>query len=272
MSFVEQLTSYYEGLRQRGAGQAFRERAWDQYSRLGLPGRKTETWKYTSLDALACGSWTPADREAAAPEEVSRLRERWAGLFDVAVLVNGRLRNEFSSASVAQAVLEGDIEVEDGFAGLMAGLSEGGWTLKLNSSPRRPLLVIHARTGERTWSSGFHRLVAGADVRADIAEVFIGAGLRAEIMRGELGPGARVNWVRLQQDDLSAAHFADTAFELGAGASLNYTQIQAGAAWSRVNTRVRLRAAEAEALVHGLTFGRGNSTWINAWKSVTWRV
>ena len=265
MSFTEQLASQFKHLLQTSGSsseRAFREQAWEQYSRLGLPSRSSEAWKYSSLNALTRSAWDLAPRTQIVPAAAAALHDQWASKFDVLIVVNGELCG-VPPAGVVPLKFDDlrDVEYEDGWIGLSAAVARPGFDLTIAPGVKRvrPLLVIHAMTAEKAWAPSLHRISLGAGAQAEIAEVYLGG--RADYMRSEItvarmDRAARLTWVRLQYEDMGANHFSDVQCHLGESADLNMTQINGGAVWSRSTFRADIHGEGAHAHIGGLTFAR----------------
>lgn len=272
MSFTEQAKLQFENRmkRARGGEKAFRERAWSEYLRQGLPGSKNEAWKYSSVDALSGKNWSPAEESDQIPEAARRLIKEWRGRFDVAVLINGSLNPRSS-----QLTLESGYEFlsapkdestpamayEDGFVPLAAAVNRGGYHLHVAPGMRfeKPLLIVHCAQGENSWVPTFNHIFLGENSEMKIAEVFIGGSavyLRSDITQAEIGEGAGLTWIRLQEDSVRASHFSEVQSRLARAARLSLTQVNGGAAWARNSLKVNIEGEGAEARINGLSFGR----------------
>jgi Fe-S cluster assembly protein SufD len=265
MSLLRSAQSEFETLVQRARGSelSFREEAWEEYRRLGLPDRKTEAWKYTSLAGLLKRTWRNPGAKSPVSVRAMQLRSVWGDLFDVVVIQNGELREgeshitdvdfELNAPSLAP---EGAFE--DGFLGISAALSRPGLGLRVKGKARRPLMILHALSGDAVWSKSYHRLRVEAQAELDVVEWFIGDGayLRSDLMRVEIGCGASVNWVRIQDEDCSSSQFSDVRVSLAEASVLNVVQVHCGGAWTRSKLAVDLRGCDSEARVSSLIFAR----------------
>ncbi|MGE0528427.1 MAG: SufD family Fe-S cluster assembly protein, partial [Bdellovibrionales bacterium] len=283
MSLVELAKTRLDDYLARGPAEDrnFRERAWQEFMRRGLPTRKTETWKYSNLSLIEKSPWESADvkSDSALPaellSEISALNEKWSGKFDVIVLVNGELRRDLSVAhfdkfqiTIGPAKLQigsqpgSDLIFEDGFLGLSAAVSRSGLSIDVPEGVdvARPLLVIRAHVGDRGWASVFNRVRLGRGACLRLAEVHMGPReneyLRTEITSVAQEADSVFDWIRVQNDGLKAAHISDVQAHLGEGARLNFTQLHVGAQWARSSLRSDLHGVRGEAHIHGLSFGR----------------
>lgn len=270
MSFVERAESQFKNvLSSAGAGEKrFRENAWEQYSRLGLPGRKTETWKYSSLGALTKSYWhfAGALADASILGEVESLKEKWRLRFDIAVLLDGSYRPDLSEVG-GYSIRPLDISAmpalsfEDGWGGLSAALARPGFDLAMATLSARPLLVISANSGGLNWAPSLNRISVDSNVSAEIAVITLGSSdkyLRSDITVVELKETAKLSFVRVQQDSFDSFHFSEVQARVAAGAQLYLTQVNGGSLWSRTSLRAQIAGELGEAHINGLTFGRAS--------------
>lgn len=271
MKFTEAIESQYKSalIRSEAVGErAFRENAWAQYTRLGLPDRKTESWKYTSLTAVTRAEWPLASESIQIPTEALELVARWKNEYDILILVNGEPRGmPPSGISVLNFSAAHRVEFEDGWIGMSAALARPGFELRVGRDVTlaKPLLIVHSYSGERGLSPSLHRISLEPGARAEIAEVFLGGSsaevsgtyFRSEITLAELGAGAELSWMRIQQEGAEAHHFSDIQCQLSEDAKLYSVQINGGAIWSRSSMRAEITGERAEAYINGITFARG---------------
>ncbi len=272
MNFIEAVEKQYaERLGPaQGAEKNFRERAWSEYQRLGLPDRKNEAWKYSTLSSISKTAWTPAANAAAVPTVARELIRDCRGEFDIAVMMNGKL-NVQESVFTAKSGFEfkprtfseaSGIAYDDGFFSLSAALNVGGYELTVAEGARavRPLLVIHCQQGERSWSSTVNRIALAKNSQVQLAEVFIGGEsaeyLCTDISDVEIAEGAELTWVRAQQEREGANFFSEVQVRLAERARLSLTQINSGGAWARGSLKVSLNGEQAAAQINGISFGR----------------
>lgn len=284
MSFTEALESQYKAalIRSEAAGErAFRENAWAQYTRLGLPDRKTETWKYSSLAGLTRAPWDMAAPSIEVPQRAVEMVARWKNIFDVMLVVNGEPRGlPPRGVSVLNFSPLDKVWFEDGWIGLSAALARPGFELRVGRGIRlkKPLLFLHVQTGGKSLAPSLHRIILEEGARAQVAQAFVGAGsvaaspagvgesnpnssagyFRSEIILADVEDRAELQWLRVQFDDLGANHFSEVQCRLGEGAKLYQTQLNTGAAWSRSTLRAEIHGELAEAHIGGLTFARGS--------------
>ena len=248
-------------------GKAFRERAWSEFERQGLPDRHNEAWKYSALTELSRKDWAPAAASDEIPAAAAELLRAWRDEFDVAVLINGVLHKKASRLTLESGYslgsVAGDLKMDydDGFVSMAAAVHRGGYHLHVEDGVAfpRPLLIVNCVQGEGAWASTLNHITLGARAEMQVCEVFVGgaaAYLRTDITQAELGEGAIFSWSRLQQDSPQASHFSEAQARLAKSAQLHLTQVNSGGAWGRHSLKVAIDGEHAEAQVNGLTFGR----------------
>lgn len=268
MNFSDQVRSQFDQIvaqSKTGGEKTFREKAWFEFSRLGLPHRKTESWKYTSIAPLTKTSWNLAQVQSAVSAQVEGLAAKWRDQFEIVFLLNGVLRTEHSTLTSdhlkVTALEDLELEFEDGWIGLSAAMARPGFRLGFpdNFQASKPVLIVNAMSEPSTWTPVVHGISLGKNSSLQLAEIQVGEGsryLRSEITQVELAEGARLDWVRVQQDDLSAFHFSEVQSRLQQNSALSVTQLNGGAAWSRSTLRAQIDGVGAEAHLNGLTFAR----------------
>jgi len=265
MSLTEQAQQRYSDLiAHAGDGEKiFRERAWAEFQRLGLPSLKNENWKYSSLASLQGKSWQSAPTGLTAlPTSINDAVNLWGKTFDVAVIENGRLLSDAGGRVSSHRPQSGnELKFEDGLLGLSAAVFQGGYEIEIVGGAKtpRPLLLIHFQRGIESWISTVNQIRVGRGAEVELAELFIGddgSYLRSDMTQATMDEGARVQWVRVQQDDGAATHISEVQTHLQRDAFLEVTQLNAGSQWSRTSFKADIMDAGAEARVNGLSFGR----------------
>ncbi len=263
-----------------------RDRGLARFRELGLPTRKHEDWKYTSLAALAPILAVPS--VAAAPRDPGGLLDRAARPEGARlVFANGRHRPELSSrgalpkgailAPLSEAIAEapevvrphlGRLARADGdqvFAALNAALFEDGAFLYLPAGAivEEPIHVVWLSDAPGPASIVTPRFlaVAGEGARATVGETFLGAGREAYLVNAVeeivLGDGARIDHYRLQDEAPAAFHVAALHVEEGAEARLGAHQLALGAGLARSEVRARLGGEGGEISLSGLYMASG---------------
>lgn len=264
MNFGERVTSHYNSLVAGGAGpeKAFRKEAWEKFAALGLPTRKTETWKYTVLKTepwdFAPMSTAPAMQ---LPKAATELMSTWSKDFDLVMMVDGTLRTDMS-APVAKPLAFGAFKLnfEDGWSGLASAVARPGFSLHIEGAAAKPILIIHVHTSASTWSPVVNHISLAQAASLQLAEIHLGVDqpyLRSEITAVDLAENSVLDYVRVQRETLAPSHYSEVQSRLQAGSVLNLTQLHGGAAWCRSSLRAEILGERAAAHLAGLTFARG---------------
>ena len=257
----------------------------------GLPGTRTEAWKYTSLAPLAALDFPPP----VAPESEADLDP---GAFDgvdgpSVVFVNGRLAPRHSRVDalpaglrvtgLAQALADDPAQVEgligeaaprngdangDPLAAFNAAFAADGCIVETApgaavDAPLRLRFVARPGGGPLAW----HPRIAvrlGAGSRLTLVESHEGpAGAGAATWSNPLtdiriGEGARLSHVKLQIESPDAYHTALTRAALAGEARYESLLLALGARLARHEIHVRFDGEGAECALRGGTMARGS--------------
>lgn len=247
----------------------------------GLPGPRTEAWKYTPLRALERRSFDPVE---AAPAFDSAL------LADIPaprlVFVNGRHDATHSDLDglpagvrvrpLSQLLEEGDPaaagalsrryeQPAEVFARLNTALSTEGVVVQAGPEAREgnPLQLVFIGTpdaSDRAWHLR-HRIELAPGARLDVVEHLVGDGdhrhLANSLMQVELGDAARLRHARLQRESTGATLFHRTDATLGADAEYRRIDLELGAALSRHELNIALRGDRARVHANGVLLADG---------------
>lgn len=271
MNFVESVKQKYDrslSAARSGAEKSFRERAWSEFQRQGLPDRKNEAWKYSNLTSISQAEWSDAGAGEPISSQVQALLQACKVDFEIAVLTNGEFdkKNSVLTLESGYEFQAGSAPTEfafgDGFISLAAAVSRGGYTLRVAPGVvyPKPLLIVHNSSGRKNWSSTLNRVVLGEGAEFQLCEIFVGDAeeyLRTDLTAVEMEENARFSWARVQSESAGASHFSDAQVRLRKNSTLNFTQLNSGAAWARASLNAELLGENAEARVNGLTFARG---------------
>jgi len=251
----------------------------------GLPGPRVEGWKYSPLRALERRAFVASDAAAMAPAlppgawtlagvEGSRLvfvdglldraQSRFVAEEGVSLLGLAEAMDS-GSDGLCHALGERYAAADDGFARLGAALAADGAVLRIAPGVQvrqmvQCVFVSRAGPADLAWHA---RLVValGVGARARVIEHHLDAGTHANfgnlLTRVTLEAGAELDWLRISGEPEAATAIARTEVELGAGARYSATAIEAGAALSRHELRIRLAGAGARCESRGVFALRG---------------
>lgn len=274
------MSALLESLASAFSGDAARRAALDDALRDGLPGPRSEAWKYTSLRQLERRSFAPV---SAAPAIDPGL------LADIPaprlVFVNGMhvpslsmvdaLPDGVELRPLSAALAEGNEAVrflgrrfergDEVFARLNAALAHEGVLLRVGENIRiaEPLHLVFLGTADgtdRAWHlRNFIELRAGASLT--VVEHHLEAAAHANLANAlshvHLARGARLVHARVQADGERATSLLRTDAVLARDAEYRRVDLELGGALSRHELNVRLEGDNARLLANGVLLATG---------------
>ena len=269
-----------DSLAQGFKGDASQRAALDEALRDGLPGARSEAWKYTSLRALERRSFASVE---SVPEIGIEL------LADIPaprmVFVNGRYSPVLSATThlpqgislrlLSEVLTKGEEtarflgrrfeQTDDVFARLNAALaSEGVWLrveAGVSSDTPLHLVFIGAEDGtDRAWHLR-NLLELREDASLSLVEHHLGAGTHAHLINTltqvHLADGAKLTHARLQQESTRATSLLRTDAVLGSDAGYHRVDLELGSSLSRHELNVRLQGDNAQVVANGVLLADG---------------
>ncbi|MBD8525942.1 SufB/SufD family protein [Pseudomarimonas arenosa] len=271
-----------------------RQSALDALIDAGLPGPRSEAWKYTSLRALARHRFQPA-AEALADAELRALVENIPG--PRAVFVNGRfndalsalegLPESFEARSMAAALQAGDADAVGAFARpsvdgsavfalANSALAIDGLLLKLapgsqHSQPIHLVQISDSRVVPVTTTgpaAGIawhlrHQFVLGEGAEACLVqhELSLGQGLAlgTTVCQLDLARSAAFQQIRLQQLGAGCSHFLRDDVTQRGESRYRRLDLELGQGLSRHELGVQLADAGAVLQADGVLLGTGSA-------------
>ena len=261
-------------------GDASRRKVLDDTLRDGLPGPRSEAWKYTSLRALERRSFSAVD---SIPETGVEL------LADIPaprlVFVNGRHSPSLSaidalpdgvSVQLLSDVLDEGADSarflarrferhDEIFARLNSALASEGVLLRAETSaasetPIHLVFIGAEDVADRAWHlRNLIELREGA--RLSVVEHHITSGQHAHfantLTHVHLARDAQLDHARLQQDSERATSFLRTDAVLGRDAEYGRVDLELGAGLSRHELNVRLEGDNARLVANGVLMASG---------------
>ena len=282
-AMVEPVIAFSDLLeRQPTAGpewlESLRLQARDSFSARGIPSRKDEAWRYTSLDPLLAQHFHPASEQASLEGGLRALLPEHSDNYRL-VLLDGRFSAALSSlpqppaqiGSLAAALAQPDGSLRESlgalsgsganpFGDLNTALFEDGALIRIPAGvrPDRPIELLHVASsaGESQSYQGRHliRVERGAELVLLERHVSLGEGPYFNNLVSEihLGEGASLVHERLQEESANAFHLASLHLHLEADSRYRGVTAALGAAWSRTEFRLAFAAAGAESEIRGL--------------------
>ncbi|HEX4853299.1 Fe-S cluster assembly protein SufD [Arenimonas sp.] len=246
----------------------------------GLPGPRSESWKYTSLRALSArGFVAPAEAtvDAAALAAIPSPRLVFVnGAFDAALSSLADLPAGVELRPMSQALAADDAravavfgrvfdEADALFAKFNAALALEGVLLRVAEGVRADatlnLVFVGAPAAGDAAAHLRHLVELRAGASATVVEHHLGVGahrhLANHVMHVHLARDARLVHARVQAEDPGASLFARTDAVLAAGAEYRRADLELGAALSRHELNVDLQGTGAAVLAGGVLLADG---------------
>lgn len=261
-----------------------REAGMQGFATKGLPTRREESWKYTSLQPLARIPFTPAEGSAAADIPDSVLPEEFAPYR--VVIANGRFRSDLSEtagtpkgvrlASLAE-VLRNEPDLVKPWLGatgqaddapmlaLNTAFMSDGMVLMLDEGVAldRPVELIYLGTagGEAAVAYPRSLIVARAGSAATVVEHHVGRGEGTYLSNGAteifVEDGARLHHYKLQEEDAGTYHLHANRVRVGRKALYDSFVLSLGGRLARNQIDVEIGGEEAEVRLNGAYMARG---------------
>lgn len=264
---LDSLASAFEG-------DATRREALDAVLRDGLPGPRSESWKYTSLRALERRQFAPAATQAAAIDAAALEAIPGPRL----VFVNGRHDAALSRldglpggvelvAAEREAAYEDVPPADAVFARLNAALAHGGLRLKVAAgvdvpAPVHLVFVGAPADADLAWHLR-HQIVLAEGATLRVLEHHLAAGghrhLDNSVLAIDVAPRATLLHARVQQAGEGATLFLRTDARLAEEAKYRRIDLELGGALSRHELNVRLEGDRAELTANGVLLAAGRS-------------
>jgi len=247
----------------------------------GLPGPRSEAWKYTSLRALSARGFGSFDLDGEVPEALlatiagprlvfvngrfdaalSRLDDLPAGV-ELRPLSAALAGDDPRAVSVLGRRFEGDAEL---FANFNAALAVEGALLRVAEGVQvvEPLHLVFVGTASAGDLAVHLRhlveLRAGASLTV-VEHLLAGAGhrhLANHLMHVHLAPGAHLRHARVQDEANGATLLARTDAVLASGSEYRRVDLELGAGLSRHELNVALQGEGAAAIAGGVLLADG---------------
>lgn len=247
----------------------------------GLPGPRTEAWKYTSLRQLERRSFSPAP-QAAAEVEAALLADIPAPRL---VFVNGRphtalsdltgLPAEVTLQTLSSALAGGDDAVrflgrrferaEEVFARLNAALADEGVVVRVPDGVKvdvpLQLVFVSAATGSDLAWHHRHLIEVRNDAALGVVEHHLHVGdaahLHNTVVHVHLAMDAVLSHARVQADSARGTSLLRTDAVLARNAQYRRVDLELGSALSRHELNVRLEGDNAQLTANGVLLGNG---------------
>ena len=237
----------------------------------GLPGPRSERWRYTSLRALERRSFAPvAATDGPAAFDVSVLADIPSPRV---VFVNGVLAAESSDAALIDTGMQvraghriadaSEHASEDVFAGLNRALATVGVEIEVVAdahvdAPIHLVFVGAPDSGDHAWHLR-HRIALARGASATIVEHHINTGVHRHlantVLQVDIAGDASLVHIRVQDDAAGATQIASTGVAMHDRARYVRLDLELGSALSRHELDVDLRGDQAHAICNGVLLG-----------------
>lgn len=283
-ALLDSFASAFDALPGRdaaGLGQARRD-ALSSALRDGLPGPRSERWKYTPLRAFerrsfAAAAAQPAVFDAALLDDIPAPRIVFVnGRFDAAHSALDALPAGVSLQPLSQALATGDERdvnflarrfdrADEVFARLNAALADDGVVLRAEEgacSPQPIHLVFVGAVAERDLASHSRHLIelrSGAELT--VVEHHLAAGAHAHLANSlahvHLAARAHLAHVRVQAESTTASLITRTDAVLARSATYRRLDLELGGALSRHELNASLQGEGAQVIANGVLLADG---------------
>ena len=276
------MSALLDSLAPRADGDAARQALLDAAVRDGLPGKRVERWKYTSLQALGQRAFASTAATAAidaaalahipAPRIVFVNGRHDANLSDLHdlpahVVVRSRADALATACGADDATIAPTHARADAvFDRLNAALAGDGVSLLAGTDAHAPtpihLVFIGApASADLAWHAR-HRIELAAGAAVTVLEHHLASAAHAHLgntmLQVQLGEGAQLRHLRIQHEDAGASLIARTDACLGSDARYLRLDLELGAGLSRHELNVRLEGERARLEAHGVLLATGS--------------
>jgi len=273
------LLSYFDKFASQtpaaGGAEALRAKALEFLNAKGLPTRKDEDWKYTSLKVLNDEKFVPASLEATQPshETMKAIQAKLNSAFINIVFHNGVFNKTLSSVeelpsgvkfSEGKEVVSTDFK--DSFEALNVVYFTQNYTLEISpetsvdkvvnfvfysSLEGGPAVMVNPRVTIKAGQRSSMKFLESYYGQAE-ARYFVNPQVDVVVQES-----AKLIYVRLQAEGLRAVNVGRTNFTLGKAAHLHSLAFSTGALLSRHSLVAELKAPEAFAIFDGVYVSKG---------------
>ena len=245
-------------------------RAQERFAETGWPAKKSEAWKYTSLDALASASPQPANDISGAVAMPAGIAGEQCRL----VFQGGLFRDDLSDALPAgvQLVMLG--EDERALAAIDKIGASDNLVPRLTVAKMTAGISLRVAQGIVVDRPIMLQFVGGAPATASHPVIYIDVGDAAHLAYAEhhetdnglsapfivvrVGAGATLDHIKLQLESATTQHLGLTCLSLGERADVNSMSLSLGGALSRLETHVRLDGEYGELGLSSIYLGKNN--------------
>jgi Fe-S cluster assembly protein SufD len=259
-----------------------RQQARAQFDRQGLPAKKVEDWKYTSLWALSQQNFMHTAGEsgvdAAQVNQVAALENAYRlviidGQYNADLSQLDSLEDGLSISSIADAfeqvesVLGQQVDIEKpGLTALNTMLMQDGVYVQVAAGQKisKPIEVLVISTAENAEVASHLRHVIQLDAGAEatVLEHYVSLaetnGFTNVVSEVQLAEKATLNHFKLQHESMGQFHIATLAAKQAAGSVWNTNNISLGSKLARNDIHTQLLGEDAHVTMDGLYLVKGD--------------
>ncbi|MFT7632914.1 MAG: Fe-S cluster assembly protein SufD, partial [Mariniblastus sp.] len=264
-----------------------RQNGLETFTRLGIPNKRIEDWRFTNVAGLANRIYNLMPSVTSADHQIKTLLQQAMPEDDAyrLVFINGRFSNEWSAISELPAgvvvedlagairsrpedvreLLCDKLEIEDSpFAALNTAFLEDGANIVIADSVvlDRPVHLVFLSVGDSSGVSHPRILIrVGKDSKAQVIESYLGGGdvyFTNAITQIEVDANAELDHHKLQHEQVGALHIAATQVTQQAQSNFRSHYFSFGASLARNEINCLLAGEQIETTLNGLYMPTGN--------------
>ncbi|WP_417472539.1 Fe-S cluster assembly protein SufD [Luteimonas mephitis] len=271
------MSALLDSLAGNSSGDGSRKATLDAIVRDGLPGPRSEAWKYTPLRALERRTFAPVDAAVAtfdpalladipAPRLVFVNGVHDPAHSDLGTLPSGvTLAPGSAGGSMPEAGTDARGRGDDVFANLNAALATTGAVVRVEAgaqveTPLHLVFIGAPSDADRAWHLR-HAVEVGEGASVALAEHHLAAGAHRHLdtatLSLRLGARSRLRHARIHDAADGATTFLRTDSALAEDAEYRRLDLELGAALSRHELNVRLLGDRARVVANGVLLATG---------------
>lgn len=271
------MTALLESIQTAYTDIAASKTALDQAVVIGLPGPRSEQWKYTSLRALSARRFTAPDQTLAllGTETLKTIAAIPAPRM---VFVNGVFDSEnsvLSNLPAGLSIQSGTIKTpaeesrfaapHEIFAKLNTAIASKGMQIELSKATSDPIrmhaVFVSLNSGHDLAIAYRHNIVLGENAKLNLIEHHISQDAQQHLSNHlcdiVLHDSAELTHARIQQDDAGASQFLRTEAALQTNATYRRLDLELGAHLSRHDLQISLLGDGANVYANGSLIASG---------------